>query len=453
MPKEKSFKIFILEDDDWYREFLAYVASLNPDFEVKQFATGKDFLKNLNECPDVVTLDYSLPDAEGLNMLKQIKEHDPDIEVIIISKQEKIDTAVELLKAGAYDYIIKTNDINERLINLLNNLYKNKKLKNRITTLEREVSHKYGFENVIIGKSEIIQKIFELMDKAVKTNITVLVNGETGTGKELVAKSIHFNSARKKEPFIPVNMSAIPKELAESELFGHEKGSFTGATATRPGKFEQAGKGTIFLDEIGEMDLSLQAKLLRVLQEKEVVRVGGNDTIKIDCRIIAATNKNLIEEVKKGNFREDLFYRLYGLQIELPPLRKRDKDVLIIANRFIDMFCKENNLPPLSLSKEAKQKLLQHSFPGNVRELKSVVELAAVMTKGEEITAENIVLNDNFSVTELTAAEKTLEQYEREIIRHFLKKYDNNISLVAEKLNIGKSSIYRYIKEQPEFFN
>lgn len=452
MLKDPKFKIYIVEDDDWYRELLAHVASMNPDFEVRSFSTAKDFLKALPDNPDVVSLDFMLPDMEGIKVLQQVKTFNPEIEVLMVSQQDKIETALDLLKAGAYDYLTKSPDTNERFINTLNHIYKNRTLKKQISRLEKEVNKKYSFENTIIGNSDSIKRVFHLMEKAANTNITVLITGETGTGKELVAKSIHFNSNRKKEPLVTVNMAAIPKELAESELFGHEKGSFTGAVGQRIGKFEQARGGTIFLDEIAEMDLSLQAKLLRVLQEKEVIRVGGEKTIKIDSRIIAATNKNLAEEVKKGNFREDLYYRLYGLTIELPPLRERKSDLLLIARHFIDSFCKENNMPTVTLTKEAQHKLLQHPFPGNIRELKSCIELAIVMCNGHEIEESCIQLNKDFSVQSALLEEKTLDAYEKEIIKHFLGKYDRNVVLVANKLGIGKSTIYRILKENPEYF-
>ncbi len=452
MVKEQKFKIFIVEDDEWYRELLVHVASLNPDFEVKSFSNAREFLKALPENPDVVSLDFMLPDMEGIQVLQQVKKFNPEIEVLMVSQQDRIDTALDLLKAGAYDYITKSPDTNERFINTLNHIFKNRTLTHQVSRLEKEVNKKYSFENSIIGSSDPIKRIFSLMEKAANTNITVLITGETGTGKELVAKSIHFNSPRKKEPLVTVNMAAIPKELAESELFGHEKGSFTGAAGQRIGKFEQAKGGTIFLDEIGEMDLSLQAKLLRVLQEKEVIRVGGEKTIKIDCRIIAATNKNLGEEVKKGTFREDLYYRLYGLTIELPPLRDRKSDMLIIARHFIENFCKENNMPVVGLTKEAQAKLLQHPFPGNIRELKSTIELAVVMCNGKEIEEGCLQLNNDFSIQAALVDEKTLEEYEKQIIKHFLQKYDQNVVHVAKKLGIGKSTIYRILKDNPDYF-
>lgn len=451
MDKQGPFRIFIVEDDEWYREFLGHTLSLDPDFEIKKFGTGKEILKALDQQPDAVTIDYQLPDMDGISLLKKIKETNPDIECVIISEQENVETAVELLKAGAYDYISKSPDIKNKLHNIMQHVRSNRKLREKITRLEKEVSKKYDFEN-LKGNSEAIKKVYSLIEKAAQTNIVVIVTGETGTGKEVVAKAIHFNSKRKKEPFIAVNMAAIPKDLAESELFGHEKGAFTGALATRPGKFEQAAEGTIFLDEIGEMDLNLQSKLLRVLQEKELTRVGGNQLLKVNCRVIAATHRNLSEAVKKGTFREDLYYRLLGLQIHLPPLRERDSDIVLLAKHFIESFCRENDLPLKTLTQEAQQKLLRHTFPGNIRELKSVVELSSVMSNSNDITAEDIILNEADMLTDLLASEQTLEQYNKAIIKYFLRKYDDNVVLVGQKLDVGKSTIYRMLKDDPAFF-
>jgi DNA-binding NtrC family response regulator len=285
-----------------------------------------------------------------------------------------------------------------------------------------------------------------MMEKAAETPITVSITGETGTGKELVAKAIHFNSDRKKYPFVAVNVAAIPKELLESELFGHEKGSFTGATGRRIGKFEEADKGTLFLDEIGEMDVSLQAKLLRALQEKEITRIGSNEIIKFNVRIIVATNRNLKEEISKGNFREDLYYRLLGLPVMLPPLRERGNDILIIAKHFIDQFCKENNLGKKHLSFAAKQKLITYTFPGNIRELKSIIDLACVMCDGEEIKEEDLQINYIHAMNNPSKnGNYTLKQYTAKLIQQYLDEYDYDILTVAEKLDIGKSTIYRMI--------
>jgi two-component system, NtrC family, response regulator AtoC len=448
--KEHQFKIFVVEDDEWYREFIGYTLALNPDHEVKTFTKGSDLLHAMKERPDVVTLDFRLPDTDGAKLLKKIKEYNPETEVIIISEQDKIATAVDLLKAGAYDYLVKSKEIRDLLINTVNHIEKNRTLQQRISYLEKEVKKRYDFQKNLIGSSEIFKNIFSLIEKATQTNINVMISGETGTGKEEVAKAIHYNSVFKDGPYVAVNVAAIPKELAESELFGHEKGSFTGAMGVRIGKFEESRNGTIFLDEIGDLDLSLQAKLLRVLQEREVVRVGGNKPIKVNSRFVVATHKNLMDEVKKKTFREDLYYRLYGLQIKLPPLRERGNDILLLAKHFIESFCRENKMETKKLSPDAQQKLLSYHFPGNVRELKSLVELATVMAADKEIDGKDILLDEENLTADLLNTELTLEEYNKKIIFHFLQKNDNNVVLVAKKLDIGKSTIYRMLKDEEE---
>ncbi len=448
MDNNKPFKIFVVEDDDWYNKLLIHNLSLIPDYEIESFASGKDCIKNLNKEPDVITLDYRLPDMKGLDVLKEIKAINEDIQVILISEQNDIEVVVELLKHGAYDYIVKSSGIKERLLNTVNNIRKGSRLKKEIVSLRQEVKKKYSYQNTIIGNSPAAERIFSLIEKATRTNISVTITGETGTGKELVAKAIHYNSTRAKKPFVPVNVAAIPKDLIESELFGHEKGSFTGASSRRIGKFEEASGGTLFLDEMAEMDISLQAKLLRALQEKEIIRVGSNEPIKTDCRIIIATNKNLIEEVNQGNFRQDLYYRLFGLPIELPPLRDRGNDVIILTKHFIQTFCKENQLAERTLSASASKKLLSYSFPGNIRELKSIIELAVTLSDTNEITEESLVFGSQNMMDSLLTEERSMREYNIEIVNRFLAKYDNNIKQVADKLDIGVATIYRMLKEE-----
>lgn len=453
MKNQKPFKVFIVEDDLWYSSMLEYYLSLNPDYVITKFDTAKSFLSRLHEKPHVVTLDYSLPDMNGDHLLKQIKENSPDTKVVIISGQEDVKVALDLLKKGANEYIVKDEDTKDRIWNAINNLRENIELKQEIETLKEEVSRKYDFSNSIIGNSPVIQGVFNMMEKAAKTNITVSVTGETGTGKELVAKSIHYNSPRKNMSFVAVNLAAIPKDLLESELFGHEKGAFTGAISRRIGKFEEASKGTLFLDEIGEMDINMQAKLLRALQEKEIVRVGSNDIVKVDVRIIVATHRNLLEMVKNGTFREDLYYRILGLPIHLPPLRERENDVLIIAKHFMDYFCKENSLSKKNLVTEAKKKILSHAFPGNVRELKSVIELACVMSEDKDIQAEHLNLNSQNNMTDFMLKEASLKEFTTKFIQFYLDKYNYDVLKVARKLNVGKSTIYRMIQNKEVFVN
>ncbi|MBM3434736.1 MAG: sigma-54-dependent Fis family transcriptional regulator [Bacteroidetes bacterium] len=441
-----SFKIFIVEDDPLYGEMLKYHLSLNPDNEVFKFETGSECLKNLYQGPSLISLDYSLPDMSGFDVIKKVREYNQDIPIVIVSGQEDVATAVRLLKDGAYDYFVKDEDTKERLWNTLKNIKERLELKEEINTLKEEIGKKYEFRKIIKGNSQAIKQIFQLIEKATFTNITVSLYGETGTGKELVAKAIHYNSTRARYSFVPINVTAIPTELIESEFFGHEKGSFTGANSRKIGKFELANRGTIFLDEIGEMDLNMQAKLLRVIQEKELTRVGGLKPIKFDARVIVATNRNLAKEVQKGNFREDLYYRLLGLPIEIPPLRFRGNDILILAKHFVDEFCKENKLNKLEISSKAQEKLLKYPFPGNVRELKAVMELACVLTNSLNIDEEHITFNSTNAKSDFLLEEDTLDGYVKKIVKFYLQKYNNNVMVVAKKLDIGKSTIYRMLK-------
>lgn len=446
MKNPNALKIFILEDDVWYGSMLHHYLSLNPDYEVRRFENSVEFFNHLHENPDVVTLDYSLPDMAGDEVLKKIKQGYPNIQVLVISGQEDVATAISLLKNGAFDYVVKDDDTKDRVWNAILHVKEIKGLRKEVEELKEQVSKKHDYSKFIIGKSDAIMKVCSMIEKASKTNITVSITGETGSGKEVMAKAIHYNSDRSKKPFVAVNVAAIPKELIESELFGHEKGAFTGAVTRRIGKFEEANNGTLFLDEIGELDINLQAKLLRVLQEREITRVGGNEVTSVNARIIVATHRNLLQEMQNKTFREDLYYRLAGLPVHLPPLRERDNDILILAKHFMDLFCKENNIDKKVISQEAQQKLLAYPFPGNVRELRSVIELAVVMADDETILPSHITLNTTSSVNGLLNTEKTLKEYEIGIIQHYLDKYDKDVLLVAKKLDVGKSTIYRMIQ-------
>ena len=283
------------------------------------------------------------------------------------------------------------------------------------------------------------------MQKALNNNISVSIYGETGTGKDLVAKALHYNSARGKHPFVAINVSAIPADLIESELFGHEKGSFTGAIAQRIGKFEEANKGTLFLDEISEMDMNMQSKLLRVLQEREIIRVGSNKQVKIDVRIITASNKDLALMVKEGSFRMDLYYRLMGLPINLPPLRERGSDILLLASHFVKLFCKDNSIPLKTLSSDAQKKIISYRFPGNIRELKSIIELSVILADGKTITPDDIQIQQTHESENMFEQELTMEEYNVRILKHFLDSNNKNAVVVAKKLDISKATVYRMI--------
>jgi DNA-binding NtrC family response regulator len=441
-----NFKIFIVEDDPWYGELIKHHLSLNPDYQISLFTSAKELLEHLHFNPDLICIDFGLPDMTGDKLLKEIKRLNKDLPVIVISGQEEIEVAVALLKLGARDYIIKDDHTKEHLWKSIIQIRETLALKKEVEDLKEQLGQKFSFENTIIGQSEPIKKSFVLLNKAIKSNINVSLTGETGTGKEVYAKAIHFNSDRKKKPFVAVNMGAIPKELVESELFGHEKGAFTGATGTKIGKFEEAQDGTLFLDEIGELDLSIQSKLLRVVQEREVVRVGGNKPIKVDIRLITATHKNLSEEVKVGRFREDLFFRIVGLPIELPPLRTRGRDIIILAKHFIADYTNRNKVKILALSEEAKKKLLSYSWPGNVRELKAVIDLACVMAEEQKIVADDLTFYQVGDVQPFSFETKPLKAFEAEIITYFLNQNNQNVVATANLLEISKSKIYNLIK-------
>ncbi len=452
--KSNSKLIFIVEDDAMYGKMLKYLCELNPDYTVQWFKKGKDCLEKLHLQPQIVLLDYSLPDISGKEVLEKIKRSNNQIGVIIISGQQDIATAVELLQMGAYDYVIKNEEIRERLPHIIQKIFHNQQLSEEVQTLKEELGQKFRLDSSLIGQSEPMQGVYRLLQKAAASNITVSITGETGTGKEVVAKTIHYNSEQKKGAFVAINMAAIPAELIESELFGYEKGAFTGAVHRKMGKLEEAHNGTLFLDEIAEMELKLQSKILRVLQEREFVRVGGTKTVSFDCRLIVATHRNLIEQVKMGKFREDLYYRLLGLPVYLPPLRERGNDILLLADYFSREFARSNRQNPPAISREAKEKLLSYPFAGNVRELKALIELAAVLCDNGVIGEKDLKLQQEsakspfqskfISISE--TEEMTLKDYEWKIIQTYLQKYNNDVLTVADKLGVGKSTIYRIIK-------
>jgi len=326
----------------------------------------------------------------GLELLQEVKKHDQEIKAIVLSGQKDVEQAIEVYKAGADDYLVKNDKYLEELEHAIERLTVTIKLKKQVDHLKDQIADRNKYSLILGGSSKLLE-VLKLMQKVEKNDIMVLITGESGTGKELVARTIHYNSQRKSHAFIPINVPAIPEDLIESELFGHEKGAFTGAVNKRIGKFEEGNGGTIFLDEIGEMDMDLQAKLLRVLQENEVVRVGSNKIINIDVRILASTNRDLLQEVKAGQFREDLYYRLNGFLINLPPLRERGDDILLLAKSFLNSFCKRNNIKTKNISKGAVQTLLNYDWPGNIRELKSSIERAILLADTDEIQYSDLI--------------------------------------------------------------
>ncbi len=446
--KFTPLRFFIVEDDPIYTNLVKYVAELDGDLDIHIFKNGKECLNNLHLNPSIISLDYMLSDMNGGEVIKKIKNHNEDIEVIILSGQKEINVAVQLIRTGASDYIEKGDDTKDLLFHAIQRLKSKTRLRKEVEQLKEELSDKYATEVSIYGNSKAMKPVFKLVSKAANSNITVSITGETGTGKELVAKTIHYESTRRNGNFVAVNVSAIPNELLESELFGYEKGAFTGASMRKPGQFELANEGTLFLDEIAEMDIRLQAKLLRAIQEREVMRIGGTKPIPYDARILVATHRDMTEQVEKGLFREDLYYRLLGLPIELPPLRERGNDILLLAKQFLKEYYKKNKLPKTTLSNEAKDKLMNYNFPGNVRELKAIVELATVMCEDNCIEADDIRFNSRRRVESFLSNELTLKEYNEKIILFYLTKYDNDVLKVAKKLNIGKSTIYRLLKDK-----
>ncbi len=392
MAKNYITKVFVLEDDVFFGRALQHGLEKDNNLDVTVFTTGADFLRSLSLNPDIVVADYNLPDISGIEILNRVKDYNKEIKRIIISGQEDVNVVVQAYKSGAQDYIIKNETAIVELRNSITNFSSQVNLRKEVDELKNFIIDRSKYQQMI-GESKPILSVLKLLQKIEKTNMMVLITGESGTGKEVAAKVIHFNSMRKREAYVTVNMAAIPQELIESELFGHEKGAFTGADSKRIGKFEEANRGTIFLDEIGEMDLHLQTKLLRVLQESTITRVGNNKEIKLDVRVLAATNKNLAELVKQGKFREDLFYRLQGFLIHLPPLRERDNDVIILAKHFLKDSCVKFGVGNKTFSHSAIEEMLNYTWPGNIRELKSVVERATIISEDNEIHSEDLIFS------------------------------------------------------------
>jgi two-component system response regulator AtoC len=383
-------KIFVVEDDQFLGNLIKRTLEKLDNTDVTHFLTPEECMKNLHQNPDIISIDYNLPGMNGIELLEKIRNYNDSIQCIMVSGQEKLDVVIDTYRKGVVNYIIKDDNALVNLENAVKLLSKNVHLRQENENLKDLIIDRNKYTN-ILGNSNPVLKVLRMIQKVEKSNIMVLVTGQSGTGKELVAKAIHYNSQRAKKPFVTVNMGAIPDDLIESELFGHEKGAFTDARERRIGKFEEANEGTVFLDEIGEMDLMMQTKLLRVLQEKEVTRIGSNKSIKLDVRVIAATNRNLVHEVKEGRFREDLFYRLQGFLIHLPPLFERGDDVVLLSKCFLNDFCKENRMPVIALSKEAVKFLMDYKWPGNVRELKAVIERAAIMAENNTILPSDLV--------------------------------------------------------------
>ncbi len=391
-------RFFVVDDDRHYARLLSYRIDKERDHEVHVFTCGEDAIDALDtHAPDLVLLDIMMPGIGGMETLRRLKLFKPDLPVVMISAQGTADVAVDAMKGGADDYITKGHDDLVKLDSVVKRMKERVSLAREVERLRSEVAKKYGLEE-IVGDSPAMEEVYRLLQKTLRGDLTVAIQGESGTGKELVARAIHFNSTPRPGepevgPFVVVNSAAIPRELMESEFFGHEKGSFTGAIGRHIGKFEQAHGGTLFLDEVGELDLGLQAKLLRALQTREVTRVGGTGTIKFECRVISATNRDILDMVARGTFREDLYYRLFQFPISLPPLRERGDDVLVLAQDFLTAYvARYPHFKGKRLGAEAVRALLGYAWPGNVRELKSTVERAVLIADADEIAASDLLI-------------------------------------------------------------
>ena len=385
---DDTVKILVIDDDDSGRHALTMLLQ-SAGYDVMSAATGMSALDLIDrEQYQVIVSDLFLPDRSGLDILQNVHKVSPATEVIVVTGHASAQTAVRAMKEGAFDYITKPIDFDELKIVVSKALEKQKLLSENMY-LRRQLQGRFEFNN-IIGTSPAMNLVFERMSRIVKSDSSVLITGESGTGKELVARALHYNGIRKDRPFIAVNCSAIPETLLESELFGHVRGAFTGAIKDKPGKFEAANHGTIFLDEIGTLPFHLQVKLLRVLQEHEVERVGSNKTVKLNVRVISATNSELENMVKRGEFREDLYYRLNVIPLHLPPLRERQQDIIYLTAFFLEKQCRLMGRPPCSISKQALEALEQYSWPGNVRELENLIERMIVLTDSSAITADDV---------------------------------------------------------------
>jgi len=452
-----SATILVVDDEASIRRTLREILEYE-DYEVDETEDGSSALEALRSTQyDLVLLDVKMPEPDGMDVLKTMADEMPEVPVVMISGHGTIETAVEATKLGAFDFIEKPPDLNRLLVTVRNALDRgeletqNRRMRQTLTEQQE------GDLTPIIGESKAIQDIKETIERVAPTEARVLIMGENGTGKELVAKWIHHRSGRSDGPLVEVNCAAIPSELIESELFGHEKGSFTGATQQRIGKFELADGGTLFLDEVGDMSLSAQAKVLRALQENRIERVGGDRSISVDVRVIAATNKDLMEEIDEGRFREDLYHRIGVILIDVPPLRERRDDIPVITNYFADRLARRNGLSPKTFTEEALQRLKRYDWRGNVRELNNVIERLIILSRGDEIDADDVEryigpdgtsdgpgLSLIHEYDDFTAAR---DQFEKIFIERKLDAHDWNVSQTAKTIGIQRSHLYNKLNK------
>lgn len=442
--------ILVIDDEESICQSLRAILS-DEGYQVLVAGSGEEALRIFEEeMPQLVLLDIWLPGMDGLETLKAIKKINPQVLVIVMSGHGTIETAVKATKLGAFDFIEKPLSL-DKIIILVNNALSVVRLKEENVLLKQKVSHQYE----LTGNSSAITELKEMISIVAPTNAWILIMGENGTGKELVARSIHHLSLRSHKDIVEVNCAAIPEELIESELFGHEKGAFTGATEKKRGKFDLAHEGTIFLDEVADMSLRAQAKILRILQEKKFERVGGNRLIDMDVRVLAATNKDLEEEMRAGRFRQDLYYRLHVIPLVVPPLRERKEDIKPLAERFLQDFTLKEGMEPKTLTDDALALLMKHDWPGNVRELKNIIERLIILTPSNQITARDIPLLNVKDEEEISFVHQALTgdslrdakmDFERQFILKKLEENEGNISKTAEAIGLERSNLHKKLK-------
>ena len=452
MPSSATGSVLIIDDEVGIRESLQTLLELE-GYDVETAANGEQGMARIGDRPfDLVLLDLALPDRNGIDVLAEIRAHAPNLSVIMITAYGTVENAVKAMQAGAANFVQKPWD-NEKLLADVRAAVARHRVEEENVQLKRALKQRYNFEN-IVGKSEPMLKIFDLVAQVAPSRSTVLLQGESGTGKELIAKAIHLNSPRRDRPFVPVNTGSMPADLLESTLFGHVKGAFTSAIASKKGLFEIADRGTLFLDEIGTMGMDTQSKILRVLQDRKFMHLGGVHEIQVDVRIIAATNVDLKQQVREGKFREDLFYRLNVISVDLPPLRQRREDIPLLVDFFLSRYSEENERHPRRITPEALRSLLSYSWPGNVRELENVIERAVVLSSSVEIGPE--LLPDQiagrgspFPLLEHrmdASLFDIMEDCERHIIVDMLEKCNWNQTEAAERFHVPLSTLNQKIK-------
>jgi two-component system response regulator AtoC len=448
--------ILVADDDASIRSLLKQLLA-DEGYPVLEAATGSEVVEQVREAsPDLVIMDVRMPELDGIEALQKVKASSPHTAVLIMTAFGSSNAAIKAMELGAFDYITKPFEL-DKISHTVKRAFQYQDLTQEVEVLRDEISSLVQTER-IVGNSPPMQEVYKIVGKVAKSDATVLITGESGTGKELVAEALHYNSTRRSGPLIKVSCAALPETLLEAELFGHEKGSFTGAMATRKGRFELADKGTIFLDEIGEMSLATQTKLLRVLQERKIERVGSAIPIKVDIRVICATNKDLQKQVEQQKFRDDLFYRLNVINIHMPPLRERKEDVSPLVEHFLAKHRYSASAQPASISEEALKRLMEYDWPGNVRELETVVERAVVLSRGQVITSRELPFGDHESEhegedggeeisTEKSFFKKSVAQFEKDLIMKALRDAGGNRSKAAEMLGIYRRLLYAKIKE------